>query len=288
MDKVGIETVKCIGLVTDFGDSPYTGIIRSLAYSITGEGSCIVDIDHSVPSFSTLAGAYVVAHTYRWLPRGSIVATVVDPGVGSTRDPVAVEAGDYYFIGPNNGVLYPAIAREGFKQGVRLSPQKIARLAEPRFLGKLPRGKWPLSNTFHGRDVFVPAAALVALGHRLEELGEPLELKDLARASIDYVERSNSGYRATVVYVDKFGNAALSAREHSIPLKLGEPVIVETMSGVSYRIPFLRTFSDVNPGDLVMYVNSFGHLEIAVNQGSAARKLGLEIGEKITIHVASL
>ncbi|MCE4602311.1 MAG: SAM-dependent chlorinase/fluorinase [Desulfurococcales archaeon] len=280
--------MKCIGLVTDFGDSPYTGIIRSLAYSIVGGNACIVDIDHSVPSFSILAGAYVVAHTYRWLPRGSIIATVVDPGVGSTREPIAVEAGDYYFIGPNNGVLYPAITREGFKQGVKISSQQVASLAEPRFLGKLPRGRWPLSNTFHGRDIFVPAAALIASGHGIEELGEPLELRDLARSSIDYVERSNSGYRTTVVYIDKFGNTALSAREHSIPLKLGEPVIVETMSGISYRIPFLRTFSDVNPGDLVMYVNSFGHLEIAVNQGNASRKLGLEFGEKITIHVAGI
>ncbi|MEB3773983.1 MAG: SAM-dependent chlorinase/fluorinase [Desulfurococcales archaeon] len=273
-----------MGLVTDFGDSPYAGIMRAVIKSIAGPGSCVVDLDHSVPSYSSLAGAYVVFHTYRWLPRGSIITVVVDPGVGSAREAIAVEAGDYLFIGPNNGVLYPAIAREGFRRAVAISPQRVAGMAVERFRGKLPGGRWRVSYTFHGRDLFAPAAALASMGVDLEELGEPIGMEDLARTSIDYVERNNGGYRAVVVYVDKFGNVALSIREHSIPLRLGDALIIETMTA-SFRVPLQRTFSDVNPGDLVAYINSFGHLEVAVNQGNASKRLGVDVGERVKILV---
>ncbi len=282
MASLWVAGMTCIGFVTDFGDSPYTGILRAVARSIAGVDACIIDLDHSVPSFNSLAGAYVTFHTYRWMPKGSIVTVVVDPGVGSAREAIAVEAGDYYFIGPNNGVLYPAIAREGFKRGVKLVAQRVSRLAEERFKGKLPKGKWIVSNTFHGRDLFAPAASLIYTGVDLDELGTPIDMSDLMKVAIDYVERNSTGYRATIVYIDKFGNAALSVREHSIPLRLGDAVLLETVSS-TYRIPFMKTFSDVNPGEPVLYINSFGHYEIAINQGNAARKLGLEIGEKVKL-----
>jgi len=276
--------MKCIGLVTDFGDSPYTGVLRAVIKSMVGPDACLIDIDHSIPSYNNIAGGYVVANTYRWMPKGSIIVAVIDPGVGSARMPIAVNAGDYTFIGPNNGVLYPAIAREGFRSGVELSPTKISTLASNMFSGKLPRGRWTVSYTFHGRDLFAPAAALLAMGYSIEGLGDPISFTDLAKITLDYVERDNSGFKVMVTYIDKFGNVALSVREHMLPLRLGDSFIIEA-SGTSYRVMFKKTFSDVSPGDLVAYINSFGYLEIAVNQGNAANKLGLEIGERIRIHI---
>ncbi len=273
---------KPIGIITDFGDSPYTGILRAVIRSLTGENP--IDIDNSVRSFSVLSGAYVTANTFQWMPMNSVILVVVDPGVGGSRLPIAVETSSYYFVGPNNGVLYPAIARDGFKRAVELDTDIIREEASKKFSGKLPQGDWPLSSTFHGRDVFAPAAALISMGVDIDSLGEPIHLGDLVKASIDYVESLNGVYKADIVYIDKFGNVALSAKKHSIPLRMGARIAVETLQGI-YTMIYGRTFSSVSPGELVLYVNSFGHLEIGVNQGNAAKKLGVEVGERVSIRV---
>lgn len=271
-----------VGIITDFGDSPYTGILRAVIRSLTGENP--IDIDNSVRSFSVISGAYVAANTFMWMPKGSVILVVVDPGVGGSRLPIAVETSSYYFVGPNNGVLYPAIARDGFRRAVALDTDKVRVEASKVFKGKLPQGEWPLSATFHGRDVFAPAAALISTGADIGSLGDEIQLDDLVKTSIDYVEPSNGVYKADIVYIDKFGNVALSARKHSIPLRLGSRVAIETLQGL-YTMVYERTFSSVSPGELVLYVNSFGHLEIGVNQGNAAKKLGVEVGERVTIRV---
>lgn len=265
-------------LLTDFGDSPYTGILRMLARSIIGEGAVVVDVDHSIPSFKVTAGAYVLANTYYWAPKGSVFVVVVDPGVGGSREAIAVEAGDYFFVGPNNGVLYPAIVREGIKRIINLSIERVVSLAQSRHRGKLPQGKWPLSYTFHARDVFLPAGALIASGVDIQELGEPIEKDKLRRAVIEYVEKVESGYKARIVYVDKFGNIALSAKPGLLPLQQWRRVYIQT-SSEQYVATVGRKFSDVRPGQLVVYINSFGHIEIAVNQGNAAKKLGVDVGD---------
>lgn len=269
-------------LLTDFGDSPYTGILRMLAKSIIGDDAVVVDVDHSIPSFKITAGAYVLANTYYWAPRGSVFVVVVDPGVGGSREAIAVEAGDYYFVGPNNGVLYPAISKEGIKRIVNLSMEKVVSLARARLRGKLPQGKWPLSHTFHARDVFLPAGALIASGIDLQELGDPMEKERLRRSVIEYVEKVEGGYKARIVYVDKFGNVALSAKPGLVPLQQWRRVYIQTQSE-QYVAAVGRKFSDVRPGQLVVYVNSFGHIEIAVNQGSAAKKLGVDVGETLVL-----
>lgn len=269
-------------LLTDFGDSPYTGILRMLAKSIIGDDAVVVDVDHSIPSFRVTAGAYVLVNTYYWAPRGSVFVVVVDPGVGGSREAIAVEAGDYFFVGPNNGVLYPAISREGIKRIIELSMDRVVSLAQARLRGKLPQGKWPLSYTFHARDLFMPAGALIAAGVDPGELGEPMEKERLRRTVIEYVERVEAGYKARIVYVDKFGNIALSAKPGLVPLQQWRRVYIQTASE-QYVASVGRKFSDVRPGQLVVYVNSFGHIEIAVNQGNAARKLGVDVGDFIVI-----
>lgn len=270
-----------IYLITDFGEGPYTGILKALIKSINS-GLEVYDIDNTVPSFKITAGAYILANTYYWTPKGSIIVAVVDPGVGTSREAVLVEAGDYVFVGPNNGILYPAVQREKFKRGVSLIPARVVEAAASRFKGKLPEGKWPLSNTFHARDVFAPAAALYASGVDMELLGTPIEEAKLKRLILERVEEVEEGYRLKVVYVDKFGNVALSARQGVLAINSWQRVMVSTEAG---SIPAVvgRKFEDAQTGELVLYVNSFGYLEIAVNQGNAARRLRVDVGDPVVI-----
>ncbi len=271
-------------LITDFGEGPYTGILRSLIHSINSRVK-VIDVDNNVPSYNILAGAYIIYNTYYWAPKGSVILAVIDPGVGTTREAIAVKAGDYVFIGPNNGVLYPSILREEFICGVSLIPERVVDIASHYFRGKLP-GKWSVSTTFHGRDVFAPAAALYTLGVELSKLGTPISFEDLKKTSLEHVVRDKEGsIRLKVLYIDKFGNLALSAKPGVLPIRTWEKVLISTpfAQGATYTAVVGRKFSDVNPGDLVLYVNSFGFLELAVNLGSAAKKLGVDIGDTILL-----
>lgn len=272
---------KRVYMITDFGEGPYVGVLRAVVKSID-EDLELIEIDNSVPSFKIIAGAYILVSTYFWADKGSVIVGVVDPGVGTTRDAVLVEAGDYTFVGPNNGLLYPAITREGFKRGVALIPNRVVEIAASRYKGKLPGGKWPLSNTFHARDVFVPAAALYASGIDMELLGTPIEQEALKRLVLEHVEEVEEGYRVKVIYIDKFGNIALSARQGLLPIMSWNKVMIMTDTG-SATATIGRKFEDVQVGEFVMYVNSFGFIEIAVNQGDAAKKLRVDIGDQIII-----
>ncbi len=271
-----------IGLITDFGEGPYQGIMKAVIASIDPDVK-VIDIDHWVPSFSVTAGAYIVANSYHWMPRGSVVVAVIDPGVGFSRAALAVETNNYVFIGPDNGVLYPAVVRDGFKRAVAIDYRRIEDLVPLKFRGVLHDGRWSISHTFHGRDVFAPAAALIASGSvDLDDLGKPVEFERLRKASIDHVEHVNGYYRVNVVYIDKFGNVALSAKPHMVQLKKWSTVGVKTHAGMYYA-KVVNTFSEAPGSDLIIYVNSFGYLELAVNRGNAAHKIGAEIDMKVTL-----
>ena len=154
--------------------------------------------------------------------------------------------------------------------------------ASQLFRGKLPGKTWQVSNTFHGRDVFAPAAALIALGRKLDTLGDPISIADMKKTSLDYLERTEEGYKLKVVYIDKYGNVALSAQKGAIPLRQWQNVAITTKDG-TFRATVGRKFSDVSPGELILYVNSFGFLEIAANMASAAKVLGVNLGDKVVI-----
>jgi S-adenosylmethionine hydrolase len=280
---MGWENLKFIGLITDFGLSPYPGIMKAVIKSINPEAE-VIDLDHSVPSFNLLAAAYVVYSSYRWMPVGSIIVSVVDPGVGSAREALIVETNTYTLIGPNNGILYPVIESEGFRRGVVIDYSRLSERIISEFKGRITHDKWVISYTFHGRDVFAPAAALLSKGVDMEELGRPIEKRALKKTGtqLDHVEKLEEGYRVSVVYIDKFGNVALNVKPGLLGMHRWKVVAIQTPTG-TFNAIVRRTFSEASPGDLVVYVNSFGFVEIAVNQGNAARKLGVEIGEKITI-----
>ncbi len=273
------KTSGIVGLITDFGDSPYTGIIRAVARCLGAEP---VDLDHSIPNFSITEGAYVTLSTYKWLPKGSSLSVVVDPGVGGPRRPVLVETRNYYFAGPDNGVLYPAAVEDGVSRVYVLDPDRVAGIVRERARCPGFLEGWRVSHTFHGRDLFTPAAALVATGEEPSRLGVEVDPDSLVALNVVWEKESEDRVTVKVVYIDKFGNVALSTRR---ALPEGAEVEIVTGRGYSWRAMAGRTFSDVDEGKLVLYENSFGFLEIAVNKGSAAELLKVKPGDTLILRV---
>lgn len=268
-----------VGLISDFGQGVYAGIMAEIVSCL---GGVPIHIDHSIPSFNVTAGAYVSLQTYRWLPKGSSLAVVVDPGVGTKRKAIAVKTRNYYLVGPDNGVLYPASIEDGITKIYEIDPTKLLDILKNKgaCVGFL---KHKVSSTFHGRDLFAPAASLLSLGMPPESFTKGIvKTGEIVKLKIEDIDLHDNKFTFKVIYIDKFGNIALSWRK--LPLSIGDRVLVcneESKICVNGRIS--RTFQDVKIGEVLVYINSFGFLEIAVNQGSASKKLNAKIGNRMSI-----
>ncbi|MBA2569707.1 MAG: SAM-dependent chlorinase/fluorinase, partial [Chloroflexi bacterium] len=265
-----------VSLLTDFGSrDPSGGIMRGVVLAIAPD-ALIVDISHDVDKFQVADGALLLWCALPYLPIGSHVA-VVDPGVGTERRGVALETarGDF-LIGPDNGLLLPGAARLG---GVVRSHV----LDNPQY--RLP----VVSSSFHGRDLFAPAAAHLASGVPLETLGRPIDPVDLV--SLDWAEPTvTDGQLSTrVIYVDTFGNVKLGAlggdlQDAFAPLGPTEPMdLYLGTGGRSLSVGWARTFGDVAVGEPLLYEDSYGRLCLAVNQGSFVDLLPVTAGAEVTI-----
>lgn len=246
------------------------GVIKRIAPDVE-----IVDITHGIPPQAVLQGALVLANTLPFMPEGVHLA-VVDPGVGSDRRGLALrdEAGRV-FVGPDNGLLIPAAEQGG---GVAAAYE----LANPEYM--LPF----VSRTFHGRDVFAPAAAHLAGGVPLEELGPAVEPASLVRIALPEPDVGATRIGASVLYVDAFGNVQLNLRDdHLERLGLTAGAQVElAVRGDRYYATVARTFTDAPRGDILLYEDSYRNVAIAMNRGSAAEMLGVSEGDRLSILVA--
>ncbi|MET1125009.1 MAG: S-adenosyl-l-methionine hydroxide adenosyltransferase family protein [Archaeoglobaceae archaeon] len=238
-----------ITLLTDFGDY-YPGVMKGVILRINPEAR-IVDISHSVEPQNVLQGAFLLYHAYRFFPP-SIHVAVVDPGVGSERKALAVFCRNHIFVAPDNGICYPAAKEDGIVKICRID-ESISEL-----VGEL-------STTFHGRDVFAPAAALISLGRRdyLEEVDEMVKL-ELYNFEVGEV------VRCKVVYIDRFGNIVTNLPKEFARAK------GYICSGIVF--PMVRTYSDVPRGEPLSLIGSFNTLELSVRDGSAAEVLGVKKG----------
>lgn len=242
---------RIVALTTDFGTADgYVGEMKGLLFSLAPDIE-IVDVTHDIPPQDVLAGRIVVDRVWRRFPRETIHVVVVDPGVGSPRAALAVESDGQFLVGPDNGVLSPA-----------LGDARVVTLPIPA----------SVSSTFHGRDVFAPAAAALARGEALESLGvraaHPLVLR-IAEPRRD-VDGSTEG---EVIHVDRFGNAVTNLRgavDGSIVL-----------GATTIRVG--RTYADVRDREPIALTGSSGLLEIAVRNSSAARELGISRGDKVLL-----
>jgi S-adenosylmethionine hydrolase len=266
-----------ITFLTDFGlQDDFVGTCHGVIKRIAPEAE-IVDLTHGIRPGRILQGALTLANALPYMPAGVHLA-VVDPGVGGGRRPLALRDGEgRLYVGPDNGLLLPAAERFG---GV----VEAHELANPAYALE------SVSRTFHGRDLFSPAAAHLANGVSLAELGPPLDPEALVRLDLPEPEVGPSRIRATVLAVDRFGNVALNlTREHLEQASIVPGTRVELVSrGERYFAVAARTFGDARSGDLLVYEDSYRNLAVAVSQGSAATLLGVEEGSELVLQVDTL
>jgi S-adenosylmethionine hydrolase len=235
-----------VTLLSDFGTADgYIAEVKGTIMSRAPE-VVIVDVAHDIPAHDVEAGRLALARYWRKFPAGTVHFVVVDPGVGSTRRALAVESDGRSLVGPDNGLLSPALLLAG------------ARAVElPVTAGSAP--------TFHGRDVFAPAAALLAAGSGVDALGNPVSDPEIRRTR-EARRRSDGAIEGVVITVDRFGNAVTNLlAAHGGVIEVG-----------TLRLPILRTYADVAPGAVLALVGSSGLIEIAVRDGNAAALLGLQ------------
>lgn len=245
-----------ITLTTDFGLSDhFVGAMKGVILGIAPNTE-IVDVTHQITPYEIPEAGFVLAETYRWFPKKTVHVVVVDPGVGTLRRPILAEAAGQYFIAPDNGVLSMVYARE--KHKVR------AITAEKLFLK-------PVSDTFHGRDVFAPCAAHLAKGLPPPRLGKAIT--DYSR--LEFYKPVRTGKRiwnGTILKIDRFGNLITNFHISEFPVVRTRPFSLT--AGQQEVTKLARTFAEQKPGEVFAVVGSAGYLEIAANQGSAARMTG--------------
>ncbi len=242
----------CFVLMTDFGYDFAVGSMKGVILSHL-PGSTIVDLDHSIAKFNVVSGSFVLSKSYRYFPKGTIFICVVDPGVGTEREPLCIVTAHYAFIGPNNG-LFETILKEN-------PDHRIYQISASYLRGK--------PNTFHGRDLFAPAAV-----DFFKKNMQHFTLFD--KAKICHIPLPDN--QAVITYIDSFGNIKTS---RSLESFIASKDLSVRIKGKVYNLPFVHTFKDVAIGDLLCYRGSNNTLEIAVNQGSAAQKLDVQVGDNI-------
>jgi S-adenosyl-L-methionine hydrolase (adenosine-forming) len=264
-----------ITFLTDFGlQDDFVGTCHGVIAKIAPDAR-VIDVTHGVRPGHVLQGALVLANTLPYMPAG-VHLGVVDPGVGSNRRALALrdQEGRLY-VGPDNGLLLPAADRFG---GV----------AQAHELANAEYSLQPVSRTFHGRDLFSPAAAHLAAGVALEELGPPVDPDQLVRLELPEPEVGHNRIRAVALVVDRFGNISLNLRREQLDqAELAPGTRVElTCHGERFYAIFARTFADAPRGSLILYEDSYGSLALAVSRGSAALLLRVEEGGEIVLDLA--
>lgn len=265
------KTVPLVVLLTDFGfKDSYVGVMKGVIRTIC-RGADVMDLSHNIMPQDVAEAAFVLATAYRYFPEETIFVSVVDPGVGTERAVLYMRSNRQAFLAPDNGLL-SIVAEEARREELR------EVTAEDYFL----KGR---SETFHGRDVFAPVAAHLASGLDPEKLG-PVRHAMHALPLPHPVRCADGSLKGEIIYIDQFGNLITNIRRATLERSFAAPadrlevrLKRRTVRGLS------RTYADCGEGDLLALVGSSGYLEVAVNQGSAARMLGCEKGDTVTLMV---
>lgn len=254
-----------ITLLTDFGlRDPFVGVMKGVILSIAPQ-AVIVDVAHELESFQLSAARFALAQSWPHFPKKTIHVVVVDPGVGSARRPILVEAAGHVFVGPDNG-LFSALLRMEGRRARWIRNEKLFR--------------HPVSRTFHGRDIFAPVAAHLAKGLRPAQVGPLIQdaLIDGSDAPIRTGKRTWSGQ---VLAVDRFGNCATSFRPEDLPQLRERPFILRI--GLRELVNTVPSYAAIPAGEAAVIEASHGHLEVAANQQSAAKLLGIACGSPVEL-----
>ena len=256
-----------ITLTTDFGlKDPYVAEMKAAILSIR-PNTVIVDIAHEIEKFNIRMGAYVLASAVPYFPKGSIHVAVVDPGVGTRRRPIVIETKQNFFVGPDNGLLVLAAGKQGI--------MRIHELTNPRFM--LPK----VSHTFHGRDIFAPAAAHLMNGVKPEEFGP--EIRKVVQPEFASVTRRNGAFVGEVLHVDVFGNIITNINEKEMAQSHVKATVSVDLAGYKLKLKLCQAYGETKPHTPLALIGSHGFLEISINQGNAAEKFKTKPGDKIKL-----
>ena len=261
-----------ITFLSDFGlRDDFVGTCHGVMKRIAPEAR-IIDITHGIEPQAVLQGALVLANTVPYMPEGIHLA-VIDPGVGTTRRGLAVrDASGRLYVGPDNGLLVPAAEKLG-------GLDAAWELANPEFMLEA------VSHTFHGRDVFAPAAAHLACGVAPQELGPQVDAATLVRLELPEPEIGDSMIRATVLYIDRFGNVQLNLSRADIEQAgLVPGCRIELELGFErYYASAAQTFADARAGDIILYEDAYENIALAITDGNAAEMFSVRSGQPLTI-----
>lgn len=259
-----------VALLSDFGTRDhYAGAMKAVVLSVCPDAT-LVDIGHEIPPHDVLTGALELAACYKYFPAGTIFLVVVDPGVGSVRRGLAADTGDHRFVAPDNGVL-SAVFREA-------PPRRVVELTERKY------ARPTVSRTFEGRDRFAPAAGWLAKGVGLATLGRTIT--DFHVLAVPTPEAEASAIRGEVLRVDRFGNLITNIDRRTFDrVAHGAPIAVRVDDHDVGRV--VNTYAEAADGELCALFGSTDHLEIAVNAGSAAERLGIGRGANVTVRRTS-
>lgn len=267
-----VDGMVRVAFLTDYGYSDaFAGICRAVLTK-GAPGVEVVDLTHGIPAGDVRRGAFVLESAVDDVGPAVFLA-VVDPGVGGDRRAVALRAGRSTFVGPDNGLLVEAAGRAG-------ETGEVVEISSGPFV---PATR---SHTFHGRDVFAPAAAALALGEELHSLGDDLDPAELVRLELPESSVVEGRVETDVLVEDGFGNLSLGLRvgePGQLPFGPGEVVRVEPRGADAFEVPFTKTFESVPVGSPLLFVDSTDRLAIAVNRGSALEETGLARDRHLTI-----
>ncbi len=269
-----MSAARPIAFLSDYGlEDEFVGVCHAVMARISPE-STIIDLSHAVPPQDVLRGALMLSNAIRYLPANAVILAVVDPGVGTARRPIAVETRpeNRLMVGPDNGLLALAWAAAGWvNRAVEISSREV--ILEP------------VSATFHGRDVFAPAAAHLADGLALEMLGPGVDVESLEGVNVPVPAVDRDRVNCQVLSIDHFGNLQLSARIGHLQLAGMDslPRFWVRAAGTALELWRARTFGEVREGQLALIEDSAGWLAITLNKASAADVLGLRMGDPVTL-----
>lgn len=261
-------STKIITLTTDFGlKDPYAAEMKAVILSISSKTK-IVDITHKIEKFNIRMGAYTLAAACPYFPKGTIHVAVIDPGVGTKREAILIQIRNSYFIGPDNGVLALAAKDQGIRH--------VYRIENLKFM--LPR----ISNTFHGRDVFAPAAAYLANGISSSEFGP--EIPEIVMPKFAKITKTKMTLTGEIIHVDGFGNIITNLREKDLELMGTKKTVNLKLKDTMLKLKLCNAYSEVKAQQPLAIIGSHNFLEISINLGNAAENFQTRVGDKVRLY----
>jgi S-adenosylmethionine hydrolase len=261
-----------ITLTTDFGlRDEYVGVVKGVLLSTCGD-AVIVDLTHDIEPQDVVAAAMTIGASFRFFPKGTVHMVVIDPEVGSDRRILAVRAEDHLFIAPDNGVLTPILTEDTFEDAFHVNNRDLFAKT--------------VSYSFHGRDIMAPVAARLACGLDISLVGPRLRMQQCRKIPLPAALYANGNIIGEIIHIDHFGNLRTSITTEDftkIPCGTKKEISIgpHTIDCIN------TTYADSGLGTLIALFDSRNHLEIAINSGNAARKLGCRVGDKVIVSRAA-